>query len=124
MTYFLDWSIVALVLGLGACGVGIAWKLIQHREVLEKQYIAQDKKAKDPANQIDQLLDNLPAITEDRQKLYDQAVAANGENDPLAKSLKQQLDLLKMAGSIPEPVLHLLKPIAMRAIKAVSGFKL
>lgn len=121
----IDYSILILIAIVGGCSVtGMKWYL-QYREKMEKQIIKEQNEAKKPENQIDTLIDNLPAILDDRRKLYMEACRGpEGPDGKMAKSLKQQIDLLTMAESIPAPVLGILKPIAMKALKAVSSFKL
>lgn len=121
--FLIDPSIL-IVLGIlvGGSVVALKWYL-QYRTKMEKQIIRQEAEAQKPENQIDTLIANLPAILEDRKKLYEKAVLEAGADSQLAKSLKQQIDIMQMVASVPEPVLNIAKPILLRGISMISKLR-
>jgi hypothetical protein len=119
-----DYSVIAvLAIIIGGLTVGMKWYL-QYREKTQRQIIREEREMQKPENQIDALIQNLPAILKDRQDLYEKAVLESGADSPLAKSLKQQIDIMKLVASVPEPVLNIAKPILLKGIAMISKFRL
>lgn len=121
----IDYSILTLVgIIVGGFVVGMKWYL-QYREKMEKQAVKYETEQKKPENQIQSLIENLPAILDDRRKLYLEACKSpDGANGALAKSLKQQIDLLSMVESVPEPILNMAVPVLQKVMGAIGKFKL
>ena len=101
--------------------VGFKWYW-QYKLKVDKIIVREQAENAKPENQINELLDHIPQILKDRRDLYEQSLRQSGADAPMTKSLKQQVDILSMVESVPTPVLNMLKPMALGAIKMVSRF--
>lgn len=105
--------------------IGLKWYL-SHRKLKVKAEIAEKKKAGDSAGsedmdeQIDNLLNNLPAIIKDRESILSKMTADGTQNTDAYKSVESQLKMLRTAQQW-EPMIKVAKPIAMPIIKKVVG---
>jgi len=118
----IDYSILALIgILIGGFIIGGKWYW-QYRLKSEKMIERQEREAQKPENKIDELLQHLPEILQDRKRLYEEAIMKDGKDSQMAKSLQQQVQMLETVVSIPQPVLEFAKPILMKGIALLQRF--